>query len=126
MIVVGVDTGGTFTDLIYWDGGSWHARKKNSTPADPAEAILAGLADMALEDEKRIVHGSTVATNALLERKGATTALIANEGFTDILAIGRQNRPRLYDLSCRREPPPGSPGAALRGARPHPAHRGGT
>jgi N-methylhydantoinase A len=105
MIVVGVDTGGTFTDLIYWDEEGWHARKKTSTPADPAEAILAGLADMDLEGEKRIVHGSTVATNALLERKGAITALISNQGFTDILAIGRQNRPRLYDLSCRREPP---------------------
>ena len=126
MIVVGVDTGGTFTDLIHWDGEVWRARKVASTPADPAEAILTGLAEMALEGEKRMVHGSTVATNALLERKGAVTALIANQGFTDILAIGRQNRPRLYDLSCRREPPLvpqerrfGAPGRILRTGEEH-------
>ena len=89
----GVDTGGTFTDFVFWDGRTCRTHKTRSTPDDPARAILAGLEAPAAE----IVHGSTVATNALLERRGARTALVTTAGFEDLLEIGRQNRARLYD-----------------------------
>jgi N-methylhydantoinase A len=104
MIVIGVDTGGTFTDLVYKDGEAWGVYKLLSTPSNPAEAVLNGLKHIAEEKAKRIVHGSTVATNAILERKGVKTALITNKGFEDIIEIGRQNRSRLYDLAYRKEP----------------------
>jgi N-methylhydantoinase A len=101
-----VDIGGTFTDFIYIvpGTGALETLKVPSTPADPARAVLDGLALIVerLGAERRagwdITHGSTVATNALLERKGARTALITTAGFRDLLQIGRQNRPALYDL----------------------------
>jgi len=119
MPVLGVDTGGTFTDFyLITDDGSVSVYKRPSTPDDPARAILDGLADLAGEaarpglspafggkDGADLVHGSTVATNAIIERKGARTALITTRGFRDVLAIGRQTRPKLYDLSPHREPP---------------------
>ena len=92
---IGVDTGGTFTDLVIWDGSRYYTRKIRSTPHDPAEAIIEGLRDI---DAQEVVHGSTVATNALLEHKGARTAFLTTEGFEDLLIIGRQNREKLYDL----------------------------
>jgi len=101
---IGVDTGGTFTDLIYQDGRAWRVHKLLSTPENPAEAVIAGLKSVSEGTFRQIVHGSTVATNAILERKGVKTALITNAGFTDVIAIGRQNRSRLYDLRFRREP----------------------
>ncbi|QLA19637.1 hydantoinase/oxoprolinase family protein [Desulfolutivibrio sulfoxidireducens] len=111
MLVVGVDTGGTFTDLIVHAGegeaGRFVAVKVPSTPDDPARAILEGLErlkDMGLPVPDRVVHGSTVATNAVLERKGAKTALVATRGFSDVIAIGRQNRTDLYDPAYRRAP----------------------
>jgi N-methylhydantoinase A len=104
MIAVGVDTGGTFTDFIFRDGDRWRVHKVLSTPSNPAEAVLKGLNHLARGKTKQIVHGSTVATNAILERKGARTALITNKGFEDIIEIGRQSRSRLYDLGYRREP----------------------
>ena len=105
-VYVGVDTGGTFTDFIYWDGRDWKVLKIPSTPDNPAEAVLKGLEELRKGDTPLdIVHGSTVATNALLERKGARTALITNKNFEDILVIGRQNRERLYDLHYRRPSP---------------------
>ena len=73
-------------------------------PSNPAEAVLNGLNYLAHGREKKIIHGSTVATNAILERNGAKTALITNKGFEDIIEIGRQNRTRLYDLCFRKEP----------------------
>ncbi len=94
---VGIDTGGTFTDFIFWDGSSWRTEKVRSTPADPSEAILEGLGAGGSE----IVHGSTVATNALLERKGARTAFVTTQGFEDLLEIGRQNRAELYNWATR-------------------------
>ena len=94
-IYIGVDTGGTFTDFLVWDGERYFTRKVRSTPDDPARAILEGLRDLAPSE---VVHGSTVATNALLERKGARTAFVTTEGFEDILLIGRQNRPELYNF----------------------------
>lgn len=104
-IYVGVDTGGTFTDFVYWDSREWKVLKIPSTPDNPAKAVLKGL-DIIREGRKLdIVHGSTVATNALLERKGAKTALITNKGFEDILEIGRQNRENLYDLHYKKPEP---------------------
>ncbi|MFQ5398924.1 MAG: hydantoinase/oxoprolinase family protein [Anaerolineae bacterium] len=96
---LGVDTGGTFTDFVWLDGnGRLRIHKQLSTPADPSEAILAGVALLNVPESAAVVHGSTVATNALLERRGARTALITTKGFADVLAIGRQNRPDLYAL----------------------------
>ncbi|MDW8317979.1 MAG: hydantoinase/oxoprolinase family protein, partial [Anaerolineae bacterium] len=111
---IGIDIGGTFTDFVLFDeaAGSLRTYKRLSTPHDPAEAVLAGLADLGLSprNENRlrgleIVHGSTVATNALLERKGAAIAFVATSGFRDLLAIGRQNRTRLYDFLADRPEP---------------------
>lgn len=105
-VYVGVDTGGTFTDFVYWDGKEWKVLKIPSTPENPAQAVLKGLEELRKGDlPLDIVHGSTVATNALLERKGAKTALITNKNFEDIIVIGRQNRERLYDLHYKRPEP---------------------
>ena len=104
MIPVGIDTGGTFTDIVFVYKGEWRVIKVPSTPENPAQAVLEGLKRVDLKS-RRIVHGTTVATNALLERKGAKTALITNKGFEDVIEIGRQSRERLYDLHYRRIPP---------------------
>ncbi|WP_022660553.1 hydantoinase/oxoprolinase family protein [Paucidesulfovibrio longus] len=104
MAIVGADTGGTFTDLILLENGKIRVHKLLSTPHDPAEAILAGLDALDAGLDADVVHGSTVATNAVLERKGAVTALVTNAGFEDVLLIGRQNRTDLYDLHYRRSP----------------------
>ncbi len=104
-MIVGVDTGGTFTDLIYQDGDEWRVCKLLSTPDNPAKAVLDGLRTIAGMGGRQIVHGSTVATNAILERKGVRTALVTNAGFEDVMIIGRQNRTRLYDLAYVKEPP---------------------
>jgi N-methylhydantoinase A len=114
---IGIDIGGTFTDFVLFDptSGAFETFKTLSTPGDPAEAVLTGLAQARQAgkiDRLDIVHGSTVATNALLEGKGAVTALIATKGFRDVIEIGRQNRPDIYDLFAQR-PPPLAP-AALR------------
>jgi N-methylhydantoinase A len=98
---VGVDIGGTFTDLVSSVDGRLRIHKLLSTRQDPAQAMLAGLAALSpqgLSAIARVSHGSTMATNAILERKGARTALIATQGFRDVLVIGRQNRPVLYAL----------------------------
>ena len=95
----GVDTGGTFTDFVFWDGDQLRSAKRPSTPDDPSQAILSGVAETRVL--RHLVHGSTVATNALLERRGVETAFVSTAGFEDMLEIGRQNRPRLYDWSGR-------------------------
>jgi N-methylhydantoinase A/oxoprolinase/acetone carboxylase beta subunit len=96
---VGVDTGGTFTDFVIWRDGRLSNRKVLSTPKDPSLAILEGVGDI-LRDSPSVfvVHGTTVATNALLQRKGGRIALITTSGFEDVLAIGRQTRRNLYAL----------------------------
>jgi N-methylhydantoinase A len=104
MIIIGVDTGGTFTDFVFRKEDQWGVYKLLSTPENPARAVLEGLDHVAKKGKKQIIHGSTVATNAILERKGAKTALITNKGFEDLIEIGRQNRSRLYDLGYRKEP----------------------
>lgn len=103
---LGVDTGGTFTDFVWLgEDGRYQIHKQLSTPQDPSQAILSGIETMAVPDTAVVVHGSTVATNALLERKGARTALITTQGFADVLAIGRQNRPDIYALVPQKPPP---------------------
>jgi len=128
---IGVDTGGTFTDFIVIFKDRFIAFKLPSTPQSPEEAILAGLArafdelsngfeisseavgddssnpirSRASEPAIEIVHGTTVATNALLERKGARAALVTTAGFEDVIEIGRQARPDLYNLSVTRATP---------------------
>lgn len=105
---IGIDTGGTFTDFVAARGSRITSFKLPSTPHNPAEAILEGIAgilDGATPGLSDIVHGTTVATNALLERKGARTALITTEGFEDVIEIGRQNRPEIYNLMVTRPAP---------------------
>ncbi|HVP49105.1 MAG TPA: hydantoinase/oxoprolinase family protein [Bryobacteraceae bacterium] len=97
---IGIDTGGTFTDFVVLrDDGSIESFKLRSNPRSPALVILDGLRRIAAPVRTEVVHGSTVATNALLERKGARTALVTTEGFADLVRIGRQNRAQLYNLT---------------------------
>jgi N-methylhydantoinase A len=96
---VGIDSGGTFTDfVVLGNDGKLESFKLRSNPASPASVILEGIRRIAAR-KADVVHGSTVATNALLERKGARTAFITTRGFEDLIAIGRQNRPELYNLT---------------------------
>ena len=98
---VGVDVGGTYTDLVAIDGaGRVEARKVLSTPADQSEGVLDAMRALARHNIDRFVHGTTVATNMLLERKGARVAFCVTEGFTDLLVLRRQDRASLYDLAA--------------------------
>ena len=107
---VGVDTGGTFTDFVFEVNGHLQIFKLASTPGDPSLAIIEGLRRIAkitnskLQDLE-VVHGTTVGTNALLQRRGARAALVTTKGFEDVLAIGRQARPELYNLDAVKPPP---------------------
>ena len=109
---IGIDVGGTFTDVVALDeGGQLHYLKTPSTPQDQSIGVLAGVGQMLTRlgrptsTIQRLTHGTTVATNAFLERKGALTALLVTEGFRDVLHIGRQARPDLYDLRATRPAP---------------------
>lgn len=95
---LGIDTGGTFTDFVLVVDGQVSIHKLLSTPDDPARAAVDGATAMALPARATVTHGTTVATNALLERNGARTALVTTAGFEDVIQIGRQARSRLYDL----------------------------
>lgn len=98
-IFLGVDTGGTFTDFVLFDGVNLRVHKVLSTPAAPEKAILQGIQQLGLEGVGfQLIHGSTVATNAVLESRGVHTAYITNQGFADVLSIGRQARRELYNL----------------------------
>ncbi len=104
---VGVDTGGTFTDVVT-DGG--RIAKVPSTPTDPGEAVRSGVAAVARAAGRSarpgvLAHGTTVATNAVLERRGAVVTLVTNEGFADVVEIARQDRPSLYDHWADRPEP---------------------
>ena len=109
--VIGIDIGGTFIDIVVIDNGRLRLFKVSSTPQAPADGVIDGLARLIEQGEvvpaqvRRIAHGSTIATNALLERKWARTALVTTRGFRDVLEIGRQNRPNLYDLFFERIAP---------------------
>ena len=106
-MLLGIDTGGTFTDFFYYDGKSINIHKVLSTPDAPDQAIVRGITDLGLGlHGLRIIHGSTVATNAVLEGKGVRTVYIANRGLKDVLTIGRQARRELYNLQPRPIPPP--------------------
>jgi N-methylhydantoinase A/oxoprolinase/acetone carboxylase beta subunit len=98
-----VDTGGTFTDVVGEDG---RVAKVLSTPGDPGDGVRAGVdALVGVGRPGELAHGTTVATNALLERRGAVVALVTDRGFADLVEIGRQRRPSLYDQRARRPPP---------------------
>lgn len=98
-IRIGVDTGGTFTDFVIYVNGKIYLKKIPSTPENPAEAVLEGLKEHLKSNEAlSLIHGTTVATNSLLERKGGPLALIATRGFEDVIFIGRQARKNLYSL----------------------------
>src|SRR5215472_1754909 len=105
-ILVGVDTGGTFTDLVALIGSEIRVHKLLSTPHDPAQAVVAGIKTL-LEGNapQSITYSSTVATNALLEKKGARVGLFVDAGFEDLIEIGRQNRSQLYALAPSRPEP---------------------
>src|ERR1700744_4077191 len=110
-IRLGIDTGGTFTDLMRLDERGMKVHKVRSTPDDPARAIFAGIDELMRDVEwTEIIHGSTVATNALLERKGARVALVTTKGFEDVLHIGRQTRAELYNFMVRANRPMIDPG----------------
>src|SRR5260370_41574401 len=97
---IGIDAGGTFTDfIVYRDTGEIESFKLRSNPRSPATVILAGLEQAAGSLKAQVVHGSTVATNALLERKGVRTALITTRGIEDVIQLRRQHRPELYNLT---------------------------
>ena len=102
--LLGVDVGGTFTDFVYVEGGRTRIAKRPSTPSDPGQAIVEGLRELGWTPTD-VAHGSTVATNTLLTRTGAPTALITTRGFRDTLEIGRQARPDLYALHPTRPEP---------------------
>ena len=107
-MLVGVDIGGTFTDLVLSDDGGFRIHKLLSSPDNPARSMLSGLDAIApggIAALTQVAHGSTVATNAILERKGARAALITSAGFRDLLFIGRQDRPSLYALHPQIPPP---------------------
>ena len=115
--IVGVDVGGTFTDFSAVNDrtGETHIFKRPSTPDDPSRAILEGIREMAdacgigLDEVSRLAHGTTVATNALLQGKGGKVALVTTEGFRDLLEIGRQVRPHMYDFRRTWPAPPVPP-----------------
>ena len=104
---IAVDTGGTFTDCVWVDPASGRLRmlKVFSTPQDPSRAIVEALRKIAHQGELILLHGTTVGTNTLLERKGARTALVTTAGFEDVIEIGRQARPKLYDFFFDRVEP---------------------
>ena len=99
---IAIDTGGTFTDCVWLDAGGVRMLKVFSTPTDPSQAIVDALRRIARETahdaELVLLHGTTVGTNTLLQRKGARTALVTTAGFEDAIEIGRQARPKLYDF----------------------------
>ena len=121
-IILGVDAGGTFTDFVlikYGESVSLRALKILSTPDAPERAILEGIKKLGLDSilktrDLEIVHGSTVATNAVLENKLSKTALVTNRGFKDLLTIGRQTRPALYQLEYEPIKPPVPQNSVLR------------
>src|SRR5215470_2747726 len=103
-MLLGVDVGGTFTDAVLLDGGSVHTAKVPTTPREESTGVMRAVAEVLARAEAEasdvevFSHGMTVGTNALLEERGARTALIATRGFGDLLEIARQDRPELYRL----------------------------
>ncbi|HXZ34260.1 MAG TPA: hydantoinase/oxoprolinase family protein [Terriglobales bacterium] len=102
---IAIDTGGTFTDCIWLDKGKLRILKVFSTPSDPSRAITEALQQIRVEGRLILLHGTTVGTNTVLQRKGARLALVTTAGFEDVIEIGRQARPKLYDLFFDRVEP---------------------
>src|SRR5207244_7706638 len=97
-LLIAIDTGGTFTDCVWVDRGRVRMLKIFSTPADASQAIVEVLKKVGLPSSLTLLHGTTVGTNTLLQRKGARVALVTTAGFEDAIEIGRQARAKLYDL----------------------------
>ena len=109
-MTLGVDVGGTFTDVAMWDGGAMTVGKVPSTPHDQSEGVMAGAGAAVRSDARAdLLHGTTVATNALLERRGAKTLLVTDAGFESLIEIARQDRPSLYDPFADRARPLADP-----------------
>jgi len=104
-LYIAVDTGGTFTDCVWVERGQVRMLKVFSTPADPSQAIVEALEKIGLRTSTVLLHGTTVGTNTLLQRKGARVALVTTAGFEDAIEIGRQARPKLYDFFFDRVEP---------------------
>src|SRR5437588_3853369 len=102
---IAIDTGGTFTDCVWVEAGRVRMLKVFSTPADPSQAIVEALRKIGLRGSVVVLHGTTVGTNTLLQRKGGRVALVTTRGFEDAIEIGRQARPKLYDFSFDRVEP---------------------
>src|SRR5438105_8461083 len=102
---IAIDTGGTFTDCVWTERGRVRLLKVFSTPADPSQAILEALKKIGIPGSLVLLHGTTVGTNTLLQRKGARVALLTTKGFEDVIEIGRQARPKLYDFFFDRVEP---------------------
>ena len=103
---IGVDTGGTFTDCVTVDGAKVRVLKVFTSTQDPSAAILDGTCRLAgdrIAEPLTLIHGTTTGTNTVLERRGARVALLTTAGFEDLIEIGRQNRPKLYDLNVERD-----------------------
>lgn len=121
-MLLGVDVGGTFTDAVLAFDGRLVTAKSPTTPCDQSEGVIAAIAKALAtaahpaQEVSTFAHGMTVATNALLEGRGARTAFVGTEGFTDVVALGRQNRPALYEL-CQARPEPLTPPERRFGAR---------
>ncbi len=106
MKAIGIDVGGTFTDLIYVDlqTGAQGIHKVSTTPDDPSQGVITGLTELMVQgaiapsDIAQVFHGTTTATNAVLEARGARAGMITNEGFRDVLHIGRHQRPDHYSI----------------------------
>src|ERR1700730_17166924 len=109
MRMIGVDVGGTFTDAVFYDdeNGEMRWAKAASSPADPADGVLAALSrnDIELAGIDRFIHGITIGTNAILERKGAPVWMITTRGFKDTLEVARTNRTVLYNINTLKTPP---------------------
>ncbi|HKT49050.1 MAG TPA: hydantoinase/oxoprolinase family protein [Candidatus Angelobacter sp.] len=102
---IAIDSGGTFTDCLWLEGNKLRILKVFSTPGDPSQAIAAAVEKIAAPGAQvTVLHGTTVGTNTLLQRKGARVAFITTEGFEDSIEIGRQNRPKLYDFFFEKDP----------------------
>src|SRR5437762_4718311 len=102
---IAIDTGGTFTDCVWVERGRVRMLKVFSTPADPSHAIVEVVGKIGLPNSITLLHGTTVGTNTLLQRKGARVALVTTTGFEDAIEIGRQARPKLYDFFFDRVEP---------------------
>jgi N-methylhydantoinase A len=102
---IAIDTGGTFTDCVWIEGGRIRMLKVFSTPEDPSTAIAEALEKIGARSSLMLLHGTTVGTNTLLQRKGARLALVTTAGFEDVIEIGRQARPKLYDFFFDRVEP---------------------